>query len=257
MMTANVANSYHYLNNTQISSLLNHSSKSSLSSSSSSSSSLSLYVLRSFSTNQHHHDRNNNSTTMDVIINAVGEDRLGIVSDVSKIVIECGGNVSESVAGRLGSHFSLMMLVTIPKSSYDIIQQQIRHVPDLEGAVFDTKTSSSSATATSKKTPMIGYSGQFRLEGADHPGIVHQVTHALAKNSLNIDRLQTEQELAPYGGTVLFKMHGIVVATAPLAKHFDIQKIKHELNELGNSLNCDISLDDSIDEQYQGSFYAG
>lgn len=198
---------------------------------------------------------NINNDTIDIIINAVGEDRLGIVSDISKIVIDCGGNVSESVAGRLGLHFSLMMLVTIPKSSYELIQKHILNVPDLDGAVFDAKTKGTKVTAN--KTPMIGYSGKFILEGADNPGIVHRVTTALAKNNLNIDSLHTEQELAPYGGSVLFKMSGIVVATAPLAKHFDIQKIKNELIDLGNSLNCDISLNDNIDEQYNSSFYAG
>ena len=59
--------------------------------------------------------------------------------------------------------------------------------------------------------------GKFTLEGADHPGIVHKITSALASHGLSIDTMHTDQEIAPHGGAVLFKMHGIVTAGAPLA----------------------------------------
>jgi glycine cleavage system transcriptional repressor len=93
--------------------------------------------------------------------------------------------------------------------------------------------------------------------GADNPGIVHKITSALAAAGLSIDKLETDQEIAPHGGSVLFKMHGTVVAMAPLAKHFDVAKIKTDLAELGDSLNCEVTLEDSVDDSYQGSFYAG
>jgi glycine cleavage system transcriptional repressor len=95
------------------------------------------------------------------------------------------------------------------------------------------------------------------LVGADHPGIVHRITTALAQAGLSIDRLETDQEIAPHGGSVLFKMRGIAIALAPLPKHFDIHKIKQDLSELGDSLNCDVVLEDTEDESVQGSFYAG
>lgn len=44
----------------------------------------------------------------------MGIDRPGIVSDVTKVVIDGGGNVGESHSQLLGGHFSLMMLVEIP-----------------------------------------------------------------------------------------------------------------------------------------------
>ena len=100
-------------------------------------------------------------------------------------------------------------------------------------------------------------SGEFTLTGADHPGIAHKITSALAKSGLNIDKMETEQEIAPYGGTTLFKMRGTATALKPLPKAFDIVKIKENLEELGDSLNCDVHMEDTHDESYQGSFYAG
>lgn len=86
--------------------------------------------------------------------------------------------------------------------------------------------------------------GRFSLKGADNPGIIHKVTSILAKNGLSIDRLETSDEIAPHGGTLLFKMKGIAHAYEPLASGFDPNKIKKELGLLGDELNCDIGMDD-------------
>lgn len=100
-------------------------------------------------------------------------------------------------------------------------------------------------------------SGHFTLSGADHPGIVHQVTQVLVKHRLNIDEMKTFEESAPYGGTTLFHMSGVATSPAPLANGFDPKAIKDELVELGDELNCDIDLEDISDETFSGSFYSG
>jgi len=56
--------------------------------------------------------------------------------------------------------------------------------------------------------------------------------------------MSTGQDIAPQGGTVLFRMDGIVTAAAPLAAGFDADKIKADLESIGDSLNCDVNLED-------------
>ena len=86
--------------------------------------------------------------------------------------------------------------------------------------------------------------GQFKLSGADNPGIVHKLTSVLARNSLSIGSMKTSQKEAPFGGTELFTMEGRAVAYQPLASHFDWKKIRDELQELGESMNCDVEFRD-------------
>lgn len=86
--------------------------------------------------------------------------------------------------------------------------------------------------------------GHFKLSGADNPGIVHKLTSALAKNSLTIAYMKTRQDEAPFGGTELFTMEGQAVAYHPVASHFEWTKIRDELQELGESLNCDVEFSD-------------
>jgi len=52
---------------------------------------------------------------------------------------------------------------------------------------------------------------------------------------------------------MLFKMRGTAVALQPLAKGFDVKKIKAELAELGDSLNCEVTLEDADDGSYQST----
>ena len=82
----------------------------------------------------------------------------------------------------------------------------------------------------------------FSLEGANNPGIIHKVANFLSQNGLSIQEMKTSDELAPEGGTVLFSMTGLAHAYEPMAAGFDISIIKSKLKELGDDLNCDISL---------------
>ena len=203
------------------------------------------FLIRSFSAQQ---------KQQQLIINAVGTDRLGIVSDMTKHVIDVGGNVGESQAAKLGKHFSLMMLVSVPQDQIVVLQSKLSELKDLTATVCVTDTES---TLKVPSHPNIGYRGQLTLEGADNPGIVHKVTKILSQNGLNIDKMETSDELAPGGGTVLFKMKGIAHAYEPLSHGFDVAKIKQELTQLADDLNCDITLEDKTGDEYQGSFYAG
>jgi glycine cleavage system regulatory protein len=60
------------------------------------------------------------------------------------------------------------------------------------------------------------------------------------KHGPSIDKIKTDQEIAPYGAAMLFKMRRLP-PRRHLASRFDISRIKRELEALGDSLNCDVS----------------
>jgi len=74
-----------------------------------------------------------------LIINAVGKDRLGIVSDISKQVTDMGGNVGESQATKLGSYFSLMMQIDIPADQKSGLEKELLNLKDMTTAIFETE----------------------------------------------------------------------------------------------------------------------
>jgi len=77
-----------------------------------------------------------NNKTKELIIHAVASDRVGIVSDLTKCVTEMGGSVGESQASRLGSHFSIMMLVhNVPENQVDALGDQLKDVENISVSI--------------------------------------------------------------------------------------------------------------------------
>ena len=185
-----------------------------------------------------------------LIVNSLGIDRTGIVSDLSKLVTDAGGNVGESQAAKVGNHFSLTMLVSVPSNKSKSLQSVLQNLSGMNTHCIETDGDPNAV----KVSPSIAYSGRFVLEGADDPGLVHKVTSVLAKHNLSIDTMETADEIAPHGGTQLFKIDGICSAIAPLPKSFDSDEIREELSELANSLNCDITLEDNATRKKRGNW---
>uniref|UniRef100_A0A7S0GHT8 ACT domain-containing protein n=1 Tax=Proboscia inermis TaxID=420281 RepID=A0A7S0GHT8_9STRA len=177
------------------------------------------------------------------IVNSVGLDRSGIVSDMTGVMDKAGCNIGESRAVKLGNHFSVMMLVSAPKEeTTSSLTEQLKVIDGLTITTFET-----SDPKAIEVNPQTGWSGQFKLSGADNPGIVYKVTSVLSKNRLSIESLLTTSEDAPFGGTKLFKMEGVATVSKPLPKSFNIVSVQEELSALGDNLNCDIELSPSDD----------
>jgi len=181
-------------------------------------------------------------STKRLVINAFGTDRLGIVSDMAKYVTEFGGNIGESQAARLGGHFSLMMLVSVPDDKVDTLMVRLKDIKDMEATFYTAPTDDFEA-----KT-QIGYSCQFTLTGADHVGIMHKMTSIMSENGLSISKMDTFDEIAPHGGTTLLRIKGIAHAYKPMAAGFDASKIKSKLSNLGDDMNCDISMEELVED---------
>ena len=71
-------------------------------------------------------------------MNAVGVDRPGIVSDLTKMVVNAGGNVGESQAAKLGSHFGLMMLISVPKIQSGVLQNALSSMEGMSTSCYLT-----------------------------------------------------------------------------------------------------------------------
>jgi len=178
------------------------------------------------------------------VLNAVGMDRPGIISDISRLVTGANGNVGESRALKLGEHFAVMMLIDLNESNEGAVQEMFATLQDMNVSTFKTKD-----PAACESEQKVGYEGRFVLRGADNPGITHKATSLLAKHRFNIESLSTRDEEAPHGGTTLFHVDGIVNVLEPIPSGFDINAIRQELEELGESMNCDIVLTDIDDDE--------
>lgn len=116
------------------------------------------------------------------MLTLVGEDRPGIVSQITQSLFELGCALGEASMIRLGGNFSIMMMV----SGDGDIEPRLRPVADELGLRLHLD-------------PMVGGlhqhrfpNFQVRVSGADRPGIVAQVTGALADAGFNILELESD-----------------------------------------------------------------
>jgi len=137
-----------------------------------------------------------------------------------------------------------MMLVSVPENETQCLRDALSAIEDLHTTSFET-----SDPRSVEITPQVVYNGRLKLSGADNPGIVHQVTSLIARNGLSIDELETSDEEAPFGGTTLFIMEGVVTAVEPVGGKVNIKDVQEQLANLANNMNCDITLEEIVEDE--------
>lgn len=127
------------------------------------------------------------SSAMHIAVSAVGVDRPGIVAAVSRVVFEHGGNVEDSRMALLGGHFAMMLIVAVPDDADPAgIETALAAVTRDMDLVVTVRKVAETAHGTLEGRPYV-----LSVYGADRPGIVADVTGALARENANITDLVT------------------------------------------------------------------
>jgi glycine cleavage system transcriptional repressor len=168
----------------------------------------------------------------DIVFTLTGPDRVGIVEEVTGILLVLGGNVETSRMTRLGGEFAILMLVAIPSE----------RVAELEGAFAGLVEQGYKMTAGATKPEPGLHEGwlPYRIEvhGADHEGIIHQVARGLAQRGINIESAETGTTRAAVSGTPLFFMTADVLVPPGLAG----TGWETDLDEAARQANVDITV---------------
>ena len=119
------------------------------------------------------------------MLTLVGEDRPGIVAELTTALYEGGCNLGEATMMRLGGNFTIMLMVSCDKTRHAIesmvtpVAEKLHcriHVDGIEGHLHQ------------HLEPDV----RVVVNGADQAGIVSSVTKALADAGLNITQLETD-----------------------------------------------------------------
>jgi glycine cleavage system transcriptional repressor len=170
------------------------------------------------------------------LLTAFGPDRVGIVDDLTSLILEGRCNVEESRMAVLGGEFALILLFSGDRAD-------VRRLADeLPG-----KAGSLGLQATLKQTvpPRSDPAARPYLlatTSLDTPGIVHAVTSLLRKHRVNILDLETDTTSAPWTGAPMFHMRARLSVPGPVAG------LREELAELETRTNLDIRLTPALPE---------
>jgi glycine cleavage system regulatory protein len=166
------------------------------------------------------------------ILTVIGDDRPGLVSDVSAPINAHGASWERSQMARLVGKFAGIVLVSVADQRLDAL------VDDL------TALKEQGLQVTVERTDEVVEPEVQRLHlellGADHPGIVAEISAALAEHGVNIEELSTDVRDAPMAGGTLFEARAVLAAPASTST----DTLQSTLEGLAHELMVDISLSD-------------
>ena len=170
-----------------------------------------------------------------LIVTAVGPDRPGLVAELTRHVYDVGASLADSRMVNLGGHFALLALIVGPAESLGSLRRKLES--DGAGMGLRLEMYEAAAAPPSRAKGSVPY--RLKVYSNDQPGITARVTALLREHSINVEELETRIESAPFAGTPLFVLEGVIT----LPPGTSVRKMREELATLGEKIGCDIDLD--------------
>lgn len=167
-----------------------------------------------------------------MVLTLIGSDRPGLVEAVARIVAEHEGNWVESRLARLAGKFAGVLRIDVPSDRAEALRRELVRLRDrgLTAVVEDADASAEAA---------VGAEMALELLGHDRPGIVRDVSHAIAQRHVNVVELVTQVFSAPMSGEQMFKASARLRAPAGVT----IEELRSSLEAIASELQVDLTLE--------------
>ena len=162
----------------------------------------------------------------------IGRDRPGVVRSLAARVTAAGGNWLESRMARLAGQFAGILLIELPEAEVERLVADLKLL-EAEGLQAIVER------GVGEERPAPQQTLTLELVGHDHPGIVRDITQALAGRRVNIEELTTRVVSASFSGERMFEAEARLRAPADVA----LPELREALEQLANELMVDLRLD--------------
>lgn len=163
-----------------------------------------------------------------LVLTLIGPDRTGLVEAIARIVGGHGGNWLESRMCRLGGEFAGILRVELPADRKSALLDAVQKIPGLRVIV------GAGERAVSIKNPR---ESKMEIIGQDRPGIVREISAALARAGVNVEEFSSDVTSGAMSGEQLFKAS----ARLQLPERCDMATLKQQLEKIAADLFVDIS----------------
>jgi glycine cleavage system transcriptional repressor len=137
-------------------------------------------------------------------VTAIGPDRPGVLAAISGVVTAHGADVADARASLLSGHVGLLLVVEAPDDlDIGVVRRDLAQVAadlGIEVMAIDPLTASAPRSDGPDATLVV------TVTGIDHPGIVHSITHQLARSGVNVCDLQARRIKDPGDPAALYAM---------------------------------------------------
>ena len=168
-----------------------------------------------------------------LVISALGSDKPGIISELSRFALEQQCNILDTRMTVLGEAFALLMMVS---GNSEAIGQLKRA---LSGAAKDLGLTITLQNTQQKQQqdPALPY--HVDVVAIDNPGIVHEITGFFSDRKINIEEMNTGTYSAAHTGTSMFSL----TVEIKIPGSINISSLKDEFISFCDERNLDATIE--------------
>lgn len=165
-----------------------------------------------------------------LVLTVLAQDKAGQVERIANCVAEHQGNWLESRMARMAGQFAGILRVEVPGANRPALIGALEHLGELGIRVLVEPSSVPSPTAWKLVT--------LTLTANDRPGIVRDISRALAAQGVNVEQLSTEVSPAPMSSELLFRAE----AQLGVPEALGLDSLQTALEGLADELMVDLQL---------------
>lgn len=168
-----------------------------------------------------------------LVISFIAEDRPGVIEALSKIIDDHSGNWLESRLSQLAGKFAGIIRVSVDTEKTAALQSELlKYSNDSFTIIIESADQPHALPAKIN---------HLTIFGLDRPGIVREVSTALASKNMNVVEMNSDISSAPMTGEPLFHADVKFIALADES----LEDIENQLDAIAAQLSLDISLENT------------
>lgn len=167
-----------------------------------------------------------------LVLTVIGADRPGLVEALSHTIADHGASWLESRMAHLAGQFAGLLRVSVAESRANELAEALRA---LETRGLRVIVATALGAGREESTPRL----RLELVGLDRPGIVRDISRAIAARGVNVEELESHTSSAPMSGETLFHAE----AWLRLPREGDPDELRSALEKLADELMVELSLE--------------
>ena len=170
-----------------------------------------------------------------LVFTFVGADKPGLVEKLSQTVAAHGGNWLESRMSELAGQFAGIVKVEVSTDKAVALRTALLGLCEPQFSVVVAESVGESSAGNFRQL-------RLTIVGNDRPGIMREVSHALAARNISVSEMDTSITSAPMSGDPLFE----ATARIQVPQALDLDELNAQLDTIANALTVHIDLEQSL-----------
>lgn len=160
----------------------------------------------------------------DMVLTVIARDRPGLIKALSETIARHGGNWVDSQMARLAGEFAGILRIAVPDDQVNALETDLGRLGS--AGIWVTIRRGHEDRAN------LGRRVRIELTGVDHPGIIHEISAALAGMEVSIVALESRIFAGSMSGEAMFEAKADIL----LPEGLDEGQLRETLEDLAHDL---------------------